>query len=370
MDIKYRSLDAGSDAEIFQWLELYQVCFQHKVSRKFWDWIHGENPFYIKVKPLVLIAEIDNRIVGSVSLIPSPLQVMPDQNHCPLNSCLVCKAMVHPEYQGRGIFSSLLKNAIKQARDEGYDLLITFSNNPYSYQSLVRAGFTYVTDIIQSKYYLSADGPFKKYLAVLPRFMRKTIGFPLLWMYTQLIPGIQHNFRIDYRDATECSGEINRIYALHHSDSGVYGVKTPPFIQWRFSYPQFHFKCLSLREGEQMLAYLIIEYKDEGKTALVVDIFARDNDESLFLTLVSELVTILKNEHFDSIQTYLIERNRSVSKIFSLRHGFIGRSSGTDKKTKLRFLYYPLKEHLCTTNFSDKNQWNIQSVDTCMFWAE
>ena len=119
-----------------------------------------------------------------------------------------------------------------------------------------------------------------------------------------------------------------------------------------------------------MLAYLIIEYKDEGKTALVVDIFARDDDESLFLTLVSELVTILKNEHFDSIQTYLIERNGSVSKIFSLRHGFIGRSSGTDKKTKLRFLYYPLKEHLCTTNFSDKNQWNIQSVDTCMFWAE
>jgi hypothetical protein len=236
--------------------------------------------------------------------------------------------------------------------------------------SFVRAGFTSVADIVQSRCYLSAEGPFKKYSAVLPRFMRKIFVFPVLWMYKRLIPSVNHSYRIDYRDATECSQEIESMYTSHYSNSGVYGVRTKPFIAWRFSYPQFHFKCMSLWDGEQMLAYLIIEYKEGGKTALIADIFARDNDGSLILMLVSELVKILKKDHFDSIQTYIIEKNGNLSKLFSLRYGFINRSSVTDKKTQPRLLYYPLKEHLCPAKYSDKNQWNIQSVDTCLFWAE
>jgi GNAT superfamily N-acetyltransferase len=369
MEIIYRFLNAGSDAEIQQWLELYRICYQHSVSREYWHWIHMGNPFYKKTKPLILIAEINSRIVGSVSIIPSPLQVTPDQNHCTLDSCLICKAMVHPEYQQRGIFSSLLNNAIQQAKDENYDLLITFSNNPYSYQSFVDAGFTYVTEIIQSKYYLSADGPLKKKIGWIASIFGKTIGFPLS-IRTQFIPAIHPTLRTDYRDATECCWEIDRISASPRASSGVYGVRTLPFIRWRFSYPGFNFKCLSLWEGDQMLAYLIIEYQERGKNAIIVDIFIRNNDEFLILTLVSELVTILEEGHFNSLQTYFIARNESVLDYFSLWHGFINRSLVSDKQTQLRFLCYPLKENLGNVNFSEKNQWTIQSADTCMFWAK
>jgi predicted N-acetyltransferase YhbS len=370
MEINYRFLDAGSDTEISRWLNLYTICFHHQVSRKFWDWAHRENPFYLHEKPLVFIAETGNRIIGAVSLIPSPLHVTPYADPCPLNSCLVCKAMVHPEYQGKGIFSSLLKNAITHTREEGYDLLITFSNNPYSFQGFTRAGFLPVTEITQSKYYLSAEGPFKNYLAGLPGFMRRITGLPFLWLFSRLIPAVPHTYLVEFRDATECREDIERIYALHHADSGIYGMRTAPFIQWRFSYPQFHFKCLTLREGEEILAYLVIEYRHEGKTALIVDIFVRDNNESLIPILVRELIGILKNDQFDSIWTYFIERNGGIFNFFSLRHGFFSRESSTDTKTKPRFLYFPLKEQLRVERFSDKNQWNIQSADTCMFWAE
>ena len=136
MEITYRMIDANS--EILQWLS-YRVCYQHEVSHELWHWIHIQNPFYKKTRPLIFIAEIDNRIVGFLSLIPSPIQI-----HNPdtlLNSCLLCKAMVHPEFRNHGIFRKLLQYAIETAKSEGYDILLTISNNPYSYQSFIKAGF-------------------------------------------------------------------------------------------------------------------------------------------------------------------------------------------------------------------------------------
>jgi len=369
MELTYRFLDAGSDTEIVQWLDLYRVCYHHSVSREYWDWIHMTNPFYRKTKPLVFIAVSGNRIVGSISIIPSPLRIMTGQNIIPLNSCLVCKAMVHPEYQGRGIFSTLLENAIRVAKEEEYDLLITFSNNRYSFQGFVRSGFFHITDITQTRCYLSSQGPLKNQLAGLPHFLRNGIGYPISWMYRQLLPGTRHTFHTDFHDATEDRQEIDTISVSTPARPGIYGIRTPLFVSWRFSYPGFHFKCLSIREGHQMLAYLIIEYRHGGKDAMIIDLFVRNNDYALIMALVSELLVILHKEGFDTVQTYFPKTDWGVQNVFSLRHGFIDQSRGSVEKTTPRFLCYNLKDNQYTQEFSRSAQWAIQSADTCMFWG-
>lgn len=370
MEIKYRFFNVNSDSEVIQWLDLYQICFQTTVSREFWHWIHEENPFYIDTKPLIFIAEIDNKIVGSVSLIPSPLEVVENQERCLLNSCLVCKAMVHPEYRGRGIFSTLLKNAKHFTRKEGYDLLITFSNNSYSYQSFLHAGFFYVSEIVQSKYYISADGQLRNFTAVLPAQIGRKIIDSLLSLSSLLIPNIPHSFEIQYGNVADSIEEIDGIYSSNRTISGIYGSRTPRFIRWRLSYEGIHFKCLTLRDDKKkMLAYIIIEFPDNKKSALIIDLYSQKGDESLILILVREAIVILKKDNITSIWTYLLDRNGAYSRVFSIRHGFVSRSSVAGKKLKPRLLYYVLKDQLCRVDFSDKNQWNIQSIDTCMFWV-
>jgi|GEM_PF-3161362 len=368
MEIIYRFFSVDSDSDIIQWLDLHKICFQRTVSREFWHWIHMGNPFYTKTKPMIVIAETENRIVGSVSLIPIHLQITANHEHRVLTSCLVCKAMVHPDYQNRGIFSSLLKKGIKLTREEGYDLLITFSNNPYSYQGFVQQGFQYVTDVIQSKYYISPDRLSKKYTAVLPGQIRKHINRSLSRIYSLLLPEIHHTFRICYNEISEVTEEIYRIHFPDNTGSGIFGGRTPEFIRWRLSSDGIHFKCLSLWDKDKMLAYLIIGIQDRRKSALIADLFSRENDKSLILILVNEAVTILKKENFNSFWTYLLDRNWDLSTIFSLRYGFIRRPSGAGNNAKLRFLCFPLSDPVCDADFSDKNLWNIHSLDSCMFW--
>jgi hypothetical protein len=277
--------------------------------------------------------------------------------------------MVHPEYQSKGIFSSLLEKGIRLAREEGYDLLTTFSNNPYSFQGFVQQGFQSVTEVIQSKYYVSPHRLSKKYTACLPSLMRKQINHFLSLMYSLLLLEIRHPFRIGYDEISEVIGDINRIHTPDNTGPGIFGTRTPDFIRWRLSSEGIHFKCLSLWDKDKMLAYLIIGLQDRKKSALIADLFSRENDISQVLILVREAVTILKKDNFNSLWIYLPDRNWNVSTIFSLRYGFIHRPSGADINAKLRFLCYPLTGPVCGVDFSDKNQWIIHSMDSCMFWT-
>src|SRR4030042_3732089 len=308
MEINYRFFRADSDAEIMQWRYLYQVCFQRTVHHEFWHWIHMENPFYTKTRPLIFIAETENRIVGSVSLIPSPLQVTAKREHNVVNACLLCKALVHPEYRRRRIFSSLLRDAIEHSKGDGYDLIMTFSNNAYSYQGFIQEGFQYVTDIIQSKYYISAEGLSRKYIAALPGQMRRHLNNFLSQIYSLSHYTAPTTFRIRYDDIPVVMEEIDRIHFSGNSGEGIFGSRTPDFIRWRLSCGGICFRCLSLWDNKEMLAYLIIGFPDGGKSALIADLFAQDNDESIILILVGEAPAILEKDHFDSVWTYLLDR--------------------------------------------------------------
>jgi hypothetical protein len=369
MGINYRYLNGESEAEILQWLDLYRICYQHSVSREFWHWIHIDNPFYKKSKPLIFIAESEGCIVGSVSLFPSQLTVSDHNTDYTLESCLLCKAMVHPELRGQGIFSTLLKNAQKLMRDEGYDLILTFTNNPYTYRSFIHADFVYISEMVQPKIYISTYGPFNKFISYLPKGLKEIIGYPITCIYQRLLPNTAHKYQIQYKNVFECFEEIDKIHATYHHNYGIYGTRTSKFFRWRFSLKGVNFKCLSLWEGKKMLAYIIFEYPNSGKNALISDLFVHKGSEILIQILVSEAVVILKKDNLDSILTYNLERTWNLSKIFSFRHGFINRSLIVNRTPKSHFLFYLLNKKHPFPFFADKNNWNIQSADTCLFWG-
>ncbi len=369
MEINYRLLDSGSDAEIQQWLDLYQICFHETMDRDYWHWLHEKNPIYRKTRPLVFIAETDSRIIGSVSVIPSRIQVKTHQNQHFLSSGYIYGIMVHPEFRRQGISSTILKNIINFTKDEGYDFLTVCSTNSYSYQSLVHAGFTCVTSFKKSIGYLSLHGLMKNYLPILPRQISKTFGFPLSGIFSFLFPEISHNLQVRYGDISDFIGEIDKIHRADYSHSGVYGGRTTPYIQWRFSAPGICTKCLSLWDAEEMVAYLLLDYPDPGKNVLIEDLFTMKDDGNLITILVSEAVAILKKANVDSVWTYLAESEGMHSKIFSQRHGFISHSSGLKTLPMARFLYLPLKENLIQEIFSDEKQWNLMAAD-CWFFEK
>jgi GNAT superfamily N-acetyltransferase len=366
MEMNYRLLNAESDTEIQQWLDLFRVCFYDTMDRDYWQWLIEKNPLYLKTKPLVLIAETGDRIIGSACVIPSQILVHAHKGHTLLNSGYIYGEMVHPDWRNQGIISMILKKTITLTKDEGYDLLTVFSTNIYSYKSLVEAGFMPVTRFKKYRGYLTIDGAFKNYFPFIPERIRKPMGFPLTGIFTRLFPRISHSYQVKYGDLGEYADEINKIQASNGFGSGIFGIRTPPYTRWRFSAPGIQSKCLSLWDGDMMLAYLILDYPDSGKNVLIEDLFAREDDGYLISLLMSEAAAILKTAKADSVWTCLTEENKLPFQIFSRRYGFISQSS-LQTMPMSQFLCLPLKENLDPGILSDQKQWNLRSADFRFF---
>jgi GNAT superfamily N-acetyltransferase len=370
MEIHYRLMNAGSDSEIVQWLNLYQLCYQHPVSRELWHWVHIQNPFYITTKPLVFIAEINNRVIGSVSLIPSPIHYHDGQTDVPLNSCLLCKAMVDPAFRNRGIFRKLVQTAIETSKSEGYDILLTVSNNLYSYLGFIRVGFGDITSMRWSKSYLFIDKVFQKNVQnrKIPAILGKIMVSPLSYIYNVLLPHKKHDLHIRYGDSREFVEEIENFHTSTRSNHGIYGARMPAFIQWRCSRPDSQFKCLTLWNEKSMLGYVIIDFLDGERNALIADLCVRDDDTLLIEILVSEGIAYCKKDNVQFLLTYLLEGEGNVSRFFSFRKGFLKRSSHKRNFPQSRFLFYLLNDKMIPAPLYDRDAWFIQSFDTCLFW--
>jgi len=369
MEITYRFLDTESDSDISQWRDLFSLCFQQEITNNFWNYIFMENPFYKKTKPLIFIAHTEEKIVGSFSAIPSPLVEYHKDTNILYNSLLLCKGMVHPDYRKKGIFGNLLKNALKTAESEEYDLVLTISNNPYSYQSFIKTGYYDIAAMRMSRLFLSRDTVFSAYLnrLHLPLTVKKILTASFSFLCTRLVPRNNHHYEIKQGDASEFIEEIEKFNVSNQRDSGIYGNRSYRFIQWKFVREDACFKCFTISEKEELLGYAIVHLKEMGKYAFIVDICVSVHKKNVIEDLIGEVNIYLKEKNFQTVWTYMVENDTILSNFFTLRNGFFIRSSNAGKLKKSRLLVYPLKKTRASPSYMDKNLWNFQPVDTCLF---
>lgn len=369
MEIRYRFLDPTSNSDISQFLDLYSVCFQQDITNTFWDYIFLENPFYKKTKPLIFLAETDGKIVGSFSAIPSPLAQYRKDTISRYNSLLLCKGMVHPDYRKNGIFGNLLKNALATAESEGYDFLLTISDNFISYQSFIRTGFCDVAAMRWSRLFLSKNTVFSVYIdgLPLPPIVKKFLIASCSFLYARLVPRTNHQYEINNGDASEFIEKIEHFYASPRRDDGIYGSRSLRFTQWKFDRKDACFKCFTINEKEIMLGYALVQLNENGKNAYIVDISVHPHNKAVITELIGAITTSLKENNFNAVWSYMVENDTILSNFFTFRNGFFIRSSKGGKLKKSRLLVYPLKSTLAQASCLDENAWNIQAVDTCLF---
>lgn len=369
MEITYRFLDTESDSDISQWLDLFSLCFQQEITNNFWNYIFMENPFYKKTKPLIFIAHDEEKIVGSFSAIPSQLVEYHKDTNILYNSLLLCKGMVHPAYRKKGIFANLLKNALQTAESEEYDLVLTISNNPYSYQSFIKTGYYDIAAMRMSRLFLSRDTVFSAYIhrLHLPHTVKKILIASVSFLYTQLAPRNNDHFEIKQGDASEFIGEIEKFNTSNQRNNGIYGNRSHRFLHWTFVREDACFKCFTIRDKKELLGYALVQLKEKGKYAFIVDICVSVHKKNVIEDLIGEISIYLKEKNFQTLWTYMVENDTILSNFFTLRNGFFVRSSNAGKLKKSRMLVYPLKKTRAQPSYMDKNMWNILPVDTCLF---
>ncbi len=246
--------------------------------------------------------------------------------------------MVHPDFQKKGIFSQLFKKSMETAESEGYDIMLVIPNSPYSYQHFQKIGFYDIAGMERFKFHLSPDTLTSKYVnsTPLPVSVKKLLVFTGSFLYSRLIPRVNHSYEIGYRDISECIGQISDVNNSDPVFEKIQGIRSNAFIRWKFFQEGAVFKCLTLSEQGKILGYLIIQYKEGDNNAFVVDMDISKNDRSVISGLIAEARHNLKKNNFERLWIYIMENDSLLSNFFSLRNGFLPRTPKSGKLQQIQ----------------------------------
>mgnify|MGYP005751056167 FL=1 len=225
-------------------------------SQELWKWKHQDNPF--GPSPVLLALE-NNKIVGVRAFLRWDFSNQSDS----IRSCRAVDTAVHPDYQGKGIFTKLTLKLIEEVRNEGLDLIFN-TPNAQSTPGYLKMGW-------------EKSGQLPLFLGL--RFAKKS---------KVLVPNSDWNQVRDLVKKLELTPPKGQKFTTQ--------VK-PGYFAWRYeNCPLFPYYFVS--DGEKYLLVYRIKEGKWGKEFRICDFFTSEN---LSKTKAKELQSDLRNaiQHSD-----------------------------------------------------------------------
>jgi len=226
----------------------------------FWSWKFERNPHG---QAHVYVSDDGGRIAGCYILNPVLLRV----GEVTIRGAQAVDAAVSPDYRGRGVFTSLVQTALKDATEQGIRLIFTFPNQG-SFGGQVRVGF-------------------KPYM-ILPTAYR-----PLFWpnrrrRFAGLTLGEMTNF--DARFEVLSRGSAHEISVQ----------RDPDYLQWRYAeHPTQTYETLTCERDGEIYGYCVLMVNPTRKMVspgYVVDLQVSRESESAAAFLAYHALRRLRSQ--------------------------------------------------------------------------
>ncbi|WP_367362920.1 GNAT family N-acetyltransferase [Mesotoga sp.] len=262
-----------------------QQYFASTRSRESWNWKYEKNVFG---KPIHIVVTSDERIVGFRSFWPWELACRGQV----LKAYQPVDTVVHPDYQGQGLFTKLTVKALKQATEIGTDLLFNFPNQN-SMPGYLKLGWNYV--------------------AKLPWLVKPLRPFHLLKTLKNKEKATPIELDEKYRITPEMCDELIE----RESFDGLLRTRqSKEFLWWRYGENLFFkYGALQIKEGRKKLSAIFeVNQKGTRREMIIVDILG---SSELIKKLFKELVIVAKSMNVDFMTTimtngYEMEKLRSL----------------------------------------------------------
>jgi len=262
-----------------------QEYYANNRTIEWWNWKYEENVF---ARPIHIVATSDKRIVGFRSFWPWEFicrgQVL--KAYQPVDT------VVHPDYQGQGLFTKLTEKALKQAKEIGADLLFNFPNHN-SLPGYLKLGWNYV--------------------AKLPWLVRPLKPIHLLKTLKNKEKATPVELDEKYRITPEMCDELLE----RESFDGLLRTKqSKEFLWWRYGENLFFkYGALQVREGRRKLSAIFeVNQKGTRREMIIVDILG---SSEMIKKQFKELIIVAKSMNVDFMTTimtngYEMEELRSL----------------------------------------------------------
>jgi GNAT superfamily N-acetyltransferase len=278
-------------------LNLFQASFSFSISMEHWDWKHLQNPL-VPPDPEVIVAVENDKIVGARPFLPAEMW-LGDRK---VKAAQHCDTMVHPDYQGKGIFNRMGQFAIGYLKDNGYAL-------SYGFPGLMsRPGF------LKQGYRIVAETE-NTFRVVHPRrllsyklgnkILARGLGFfydAFLNTRAKKITRASDSFQVEVCD--RFTDDLKDVDDLRDK-SGINLVRSESYLRWRFDkHPDHSYRYVIAKRDGKLWGYAVICVQQQPNglvNGLVVDYLVRNKDLACFRVLIDRCLNELGKSESDII---------------------------------------------------------------------
>jgi GNAT superfamily N-acetyltransferase len=278
-------------------LDLFQASFGQVMSTELWDWKYLQNPL-ASADPEVIVAVDNGRIVGARPFWFAEMWL----GNKRVKTAQHCDTMVHPDYQGKGIFNRMGRFAIQHLKDNGYALSYGFPA-PISRPGFLSQGYRIVAEtehmfrVVRPQKLLSyrlgnrmlAGGLGFFYNALLNTGAKKTT-----WVSDSFQVEVSDRYTDDLKDVDDLRDK-----------SGINLVRSESYLRWRFDkHPQRSYRYIIAKKEGKLWGYAVISVQPQPNgfvNGLIVDYLVKNKDLFCLRVLIDRCLNELGKSQLDIV---------------------------------------------------------------------
>jgi GNAT superfamily N-acetyltransferase len=276
-----------------------------------WKWKYTENP---AGSPIIWLAEYNNKIVGHYGIIPIVMKI----GNSYVTGSLSCDAATHPEYQGRGVFSSIVNRAYLDAAKKGMHFTYGFSNTRLgpTYKRYERMG--HICFLIRMIKVLDWEPLLAR--VIHNRFLVSATALAL----RRIRRPRSRTEPLTIETVANFDQRINALWEKISRNFKIIVRRDQIYLNWRYSaVPAKKYTIHAAVKDNKILGYTVLTQEQTriGKLGLIVDILGYEDRWNVIGHLINRAVEFFEQQDVHGISCMMSEQHPYAP--FFRRAGFI-----------------------------------------------
>ena len=256
--------------------------------------------------PIIWLAQSDDKVIGHYSIIPIIMRA----GNAYVTGSVACHAATHPDYQGQGVFSSLVNRCILDAGEKSVPITYGFADTNLrpTYKRYERMG--HICFMIRMIKVLDWQSVLARY--VRNRFLTST-GALVLRRIRKTGPS-RRSFAIE-----AISRFDERIDAFWEQVSRGFKIivrRDQRYLNWRYaSHPEDEYVIYTTVKGHKILGYCVLgeEQWQNLRLGCIVDLLGFQDNQNAVGCLIDKAVEFFREQGVDAITCMVSERHPYTS---------------------------------------------------------
>ncbi len=320
-----------------------------------WRWKFENNPIQ---KRFITVAEIDDKIIGCLHIIPLMLKIGDDIYLCSTSVDFA----VHPDFRERGVSKKVGPLCVEKRREGGVNLDYHITGNPILIKGILKDRPRFPYNVIN----LVRIRDINKQLEVMPveKAWLTKYGYYLIKIsndFKNALKGKPRKHDLSIHKIDRFSENINEFWKVVSGHYKLIVERSRDYLNWRFCDPRAgDFVVKQAEEDGCILGYSVLRinrYRPDYPVGFIVDLLTLPDRLDAADALAADAVQFFDDSDIN-IVNYQVVKGHPYEGVLK-RHGFV------DSRIKAHVFVLPLQED----NLLDKVK-EVPASEVLISWGD